>query len=52
MYRISSNDIGPGLQYIPESGGPGFLEPAWEMAFSEYQEYLHRTQSSWSEVLP
>lgn len=52
MYCISSCDIGPGLRYAPDAGGHGFLEPAWEMPFSEYQGYLQGTAGSWSEVLP
>lgn len=35
-----------------ESGGHGFLEPAWEMPFEEYQGYLHGTAGSWGEVVP
>ncbi|MEZ5096458.1 MAG: hypothetical protein R2731_10255 [Nocardioides sp.] len=52
MYCISSCDLGPGLRYVPDAGGHGFLEPAWEMPFEEYQGYLHGTAGSWSEVLP
>jgi hypothetical protein len=52
MYCISSCDIGPGLRYAPDAGGHGFLEPAWEMPFSEYQGYLQGTAGSWGEVLP
>jgi hypothetical protein len=33
MYCISSCDLGPGLRYVPDAGGHGFLEPAWEMPF-------------------
>lgn len=52
MYCISSCDLGPGLRYVPDAGGHGFLEPAWEMPFEEYQGYLHGTAGSWAEVLP
>jgi RHS repeat-associated protein len=52
MYCVSSCDLGANLQYVPESGGHGFLEPASEMSFAEYQQYLYQTQGSWSEVLP
>lgn len=52
MYRISSSDLGPGLQYAPDAGGHGFLEPAWNMPFDEYQQYLYDTQGSWGEVSP
>ena len=52
MYCISSCDLGPGLQYVPDVSGHGFVEPAWNMSFEEYQAYLYQTQGSWSEVLP
>lgn len=52
MYCISSCDIGPGLRYVPDAGGHGFLEPAWPMPFSEYQGYLQGTAGSWAQVLP
>ncbi|MFN2595200.1 MAG: RHS repeat domain-containing protein [Actinomycetota bacterium] len=52
MYCISSCDLGPGLRYVPDAVGHGFLEPAWEMPFEEYQGYLHTTAGSWTEVFP
>jgi hypothetical protein len=41
MYCINSCDLGPGLQYVQEAGGHGFLEPASNMSFAEYQQYLY-----------
>jgi hypothetical protein len=52
MYRISSCDLGDNLQYVPDSGGHGFLEPASEMSFEEYAQSLAETASSWIEVVP
>ncbi len=37
---------------VLDAGEHGFLEPAWEMPFSEYQGYLQGTAGSSSEVLP
>ena len=52
MYCIDACELGPGLQYAPDEGGHGFVEPAWEMPLDEYQGYLGGTQDSWSEVKP
>jgi RHS repeat-associated protein len=53
MFCMNTCDLGPGLRYVPESAEPGhgFIEPAWEMPYTEYQGYLAQTQQFWTEVL-
>ena len=52
MYCNGSCDLAPGLCYVPDAGGHGFLEPAWNMPFEEYQGYPQGTVGSWTEVFP
>jgi uncharacterized protein YukE len=52
MFAVRSDDLGGGLRYRPESDGHGFLEPAWEMSFDQYQAQLHATRDQWTEIEP
>lgn len=50
MYCTDSCDLGPDLQFVPDANGHGFIEPAREMSFDDYQQELHDTSRSWAVV--
>jgi hypothetical protein len=50
VWCMGSCDLPSGLQYRADplnTGGHGFIEPAYPMPFEDYQNLLWETQASW-----
>jgi len=50
VWCLSTCDLGPDLSYRPDPNKPathGFIEPAYQMPYSQYQQALYNTRSKW-----
>lgn len=53
VFEIDTDELPPELTYRPDPEKPeehGFIEPAREMSFEEYQRALHETRGLWRRV--
>jgi hypothetical protein len=53
VFAIDTDDLGPFLRFRRDPDNPvrhGFIEPAHDMSFEEYQAAIHATAALWGRV--